>query len=67
MDSYHFLFKFLIVGDASVGKSCLLSQYIDKKFKEDYNLTIGVEFGAKAINIADKIIKLQVWDTAGVQ
>ena len=35
------------------------------KFTGEYNLTVGVEFGAKKININGEIVKLQIWDTAG--
>ncbi|EGR31311.1 rab2 gtpase, putative, partial [Ichthyophthirius multifiliis] len=48
-----------------VGKSCVLSQFIDKKFKEKHDVTIGVEFGARMINVQNKNIKIQIWDTAG--
>eukprot|EP00435_Cladocopium_sp_Y103_P047622 s1301_g14.t1 len=37
----------------------------DKRFRTDHDLTIGVEFGARLINIDNKQIKLQIWDTAG--
>lgn len=30
-----------------------------------HDLTIGVEFGARMVEINDKQIKLQIWDTAG--
>lgn len=46
MDQYHFLFKYIIVGDTSVGKSCILLNYTEKKFNEDHETTIGVEFGS---------------------
>eukprot|EP00798_Chlamydomonas_sp_ICE-L_P021017 gene21017-27882_t len=48
-----------------VGKSCLLLQFTDKRFQPVHDLTIGVEFGARMINIDNKQIKLQIWDTAG--
>jgi Ras-related protein Rab-2A len=48
---------------AGAGKSCLLLQFTDKRFHAGYDLTIGVEFGAKLIRIAGKRIKLQIWDT----
>ncbi|PIK44555.1 putative ras-related protein [Apostichopus japonicus] len=48
-----------------VGKSCLLLQFTDKRFQPVHDLTIGVEFGARMINIDGKQIKLQIWDTAG--
>lgn len=65
MSSYSYLFKYIVIGDTSVGKSCLLLQFLEKKFKFDHDTTIGVEFGSKIINVKDKQIKLQIWDTAG--
>merc|ERR1712187_446383 len=65
MGSYSYLFKYIIIGDTGVGKSCLLLQFTDKRFRSDHDLTIGVEFGARLINIDNKQIKLQIWDTAG--
>ncbi|MCO5564064.1 hypothetical protein L7F22_017720 [Adiantum nelumboides] len=63
--SYQYLFKYIIIGDTGVGKSCLLLQFTDKRFQPVHDLTIGVEFGARMINIAGKPVKLQIWDTAG--
>jgi Ras family len=51
--------------DTGVGKSCLLLQFTDKRFQPLHDLTIGVEFGARMINIDSRQIKLQIWDTAG--
>ena len=63
--SYSYLFKYIIIGDTGVGKSCLLLQFTDKRFQPVHDLTIGVEFGARMINIGEKQVKLQIWDTAG--
>nr|CAD7409460.1 unnamed protein product [Timema poppensis] len=60
-----FLFKFLVIGSAGSGKSCLLHQFIESKFKDDSSHTIGVEFGSKIVNVGGKSVKLQIWDTAG--
>ena len=49
----------------AVGKSCILLQFTDNKFRNQHELTIGVEFGAKTIEINGKLIKIQIWDTAG--
>lgn len=46
-----------------VGKSCLLLQFIDRRFRQKHEVTIGVEFGAKMITVGDTNIKLQIWDT----
>ena len=63
MATFHYLFKFIIIGDSAVGKSCLLLQFTDRRFKNDHDLTIGVEFGARIVTINDKSVKLQIWDT----
>jgi len=63
--SYAYLFKYIIIGDTGVGKSCLLLQFTDKRFQPVHDLTIGVEFGTRRITIDSKAIKLQIWDTAG--
>ena len=49
MSSYSYVFKYIIVGDSSVGKSCLLLQFTDKRFKAAHDLTIGVEFGSRTV------------------
>ncbi|CAF1411717.1 unnamed protein product [Adineta ricciae] len=64
-EAYEYLFKFLIIGSASTGKSCILHQFLENKFKEDITHTIGAEFGSKVINVNQKNVKLQIWDTAG--
>ena len=63
--SFNYLFKYIIIGDASVGKSNILLKYAHNQFKPEYQLTIGVEFGAKNIEIQNKIYRIQIWDTAG--
>jgi len=65
MSDYNYLFKYIIVGDAGVGKSCLLLQFTDKRFRSEHDMTIGVEFGHRVCQIDDQRIKLQIWDTAG--
>ena len=61
--STQFLFKIIVVGNANVGKSCILSKYTKNEYKVDYNVTIGVEFSSKHIKINDTSVKLQIWDT----
>ena len=63
--NFHYLLKYIIIGDASVGKSNILLKYAHNQFKAEYQLKIGVEFGAKNIKIKDKIYRIQIWDTAG--
>ena len=48
-----------------MGKSCLLLQFTDKRFQPVHDLTIGVEFGSRTVNVNGQQVKLQIWDTAG--
>ena len=64
-NNYDHLFRYIIVGDMAVGKSCILLQFTDNKFRHQHELTIGVEFGGKTIEIGNKNVKIQIWDTAG--
>lgn len=63
--NFNYLLKFIIIGDPSVGKSNIVLKYANNKFTDDYQATIGVEFGAKNIEINKKSIRIQIWDTAG--
>ena len=63
--NYDYLLKYIIIGDAAVGKSNLLLRFAQNDFKTEYQLTIGVEFGAKNLDISNKKFRLQIWDTAG--
>jgi len=60
-----YIFKYIVIGDSGVGKSCLLLQFTDKRFHPHHDLTIGVEFGTRTVEIDNQQVKLQVWDTAG--
>ena len=50
---------------AAVGKTSLILRYVKDKFSESYNVTVGVEFMVKKIEVNNKTIALQLWDTAG--
>jgi small GTP-binding protein len=58
------LYKVIIIGASGVGKTNLLSRWLDNKFG-DKSATINVEFAVKAFKVQDKFIKVQLWDTAG--
>ena len=59
-------YKIILIGDVSVGKTNLLTQYVDGKFTEKINNTIGIEFKNKIIKIKNgRKIRLQIWDTCG--
>lgn len=64
-NKYDYLIKFVIIGDTNTGKSCLLQRFVDDTYTNDFISTIGIDFKVKTINIDDKIIKVQMWDTSG--
>jgi small GTP-binding protein len=59
------LLKLLLIGESSVGKSCLLLRYADNRFQEGYFTTIGIDFKVRSVTIENTKVRLQIWDTAG--
>ncbi|MFX1374823.1 MAG: Rab family GTPase [Promethearchaeota archaeon] len=61
----NYLFKILITGNASVGKTSLLRRYVDGFFDDSTIMTVGVDFFIKEINFDDVHCTLQLWDLGG--
>ena len=57
--------KITLLGNPGVGKTCIISKYIDDTFEENEESTIGANFMEKVIKRGDKEILLNIWDTAG--
>lgn len=64
-EEYNYLFKIVVIGDSGVGKTNLVSKFIDNSFHLDEKPTIGVEFSSKTVHINSQDIRCQIWDTAG--
>ena len=66
---FDYIFKYIIIGNSGVGKSCIVNRFIQDEYSDEIESTIGVEFGAKVIklDVEGKLapVKLQIWDTAG--
>ena len=75
---YDYLFKLLLIGNSSVGKSSLLFRFVENTWDENFVPTIGVDFVSyinykfniniqklKTLEVNGKKVKLQIWDTAG--
>ncbi|KUF96916.1 Transcription initiation factor TFIID subunit 11 [Phytophthora nicotianae] len=58
------LLKLIILGDSGVGKTSLMNQYVNQKFSNQYKATIGADFLTKEIMLDDKLVTMQIWDTA---
>jgi len=65
MEDYKYLFKVVLVGNAGVGKTCLVRKFTQGIFPPGQSATIGVDFMIKTVKVGDDKIKLQIWDTAG--
>ncbi len=59
--------KAIVVGDAGVGKTCILKRLADSEFHENEKPTIGVDFMIRTFDAtkSGRAFKLQCWDTAG--
>ncbi|KAJ7112541.1 P-loop containing nucleoside triphosphate hydrolase protein [Mycena epipterygia] len=65
--AWHYVLKFIITGDAAVGKSSLLVRLTDQRFLANPDPTLSVEFGSNLITLPDAegtVVKLQCWHTA---
>ena len=65
MDDIQYLFKIILIGDSSVGKTNLLTRFVKNEFNSNSKPTIGVDFFSKTLQVDKKWIKAQIWDTAG--
>ncbi len=67
MSSQSYGAKIVIIGDYSVGKSTLIANFVEKKFRESYIPTIGVQISKRSYEIDGALVDLMIWDLAGQQ
>ena len=65
--TYNLQFKTIVVGNAGVGKTCLIRRLTKNDFNGLHTLTIGVELDFKTLQVDGQEIRLQLWDTAGME
>jgi small GTP-binding protein len=65
INEFDYSYKIIIIGDSSVGKSCLTIRAAQNIFLNDYKPTVGFEICNLNLKIKEKNIKLQIWDTCG--
>ena len=66
-EEYSVLYKITLIGPSYAGKTGILNRYLNNNFSENTKATVGVELLSKIIQKDKDIIKLQIWDTAGVE
>lgn len=57
--------KIVVVGEASVGKTSIIVRFCKGFFNPEYISTIGVNFFVQDVELGDRVLRLQIWDTAG--
>ena len=57
--------KIVVIGDAGVGKTCLMQRYMTGNFSADYRTTVGADFLSTKLKVDEVTYNLQIWDTAG--
>ncbi|XP_074642522.1 ras-related protein Rab-5A-like [Tubulanus polymorphus] len=57
-------FRLVLLGEAAVGKTSIVIQLTDKRFKQ-IDPTIGAAYSSHAVTIEDCTYKYEIWDTAG--
>jgi len=57
--------KIISMGNAEVGKSCLIKRYCEKRFVSKYMTTIGIDFGVTKVRVKDRDLKINIFDMAG--
>uniref|UniRef100_A0A914BZ26 Uncharacterized protein n=1 Tax=Acrobeloides nanus TaxID=290746 RepID=A0A914BZ26_9BILA len=65
--SYNYLFKIVVLGDHNCGKSCILLRFAENSFRNDHISTLGVDFKLKTIKLGRDKVRLELWDTAGME
>lgn len=65
VEYYDFKLKIILIGSTDVGKSSILSRFINDDFLISQNQTIGIDIAMSMMNIHNYTVKLQIWDTAG--
>uniref|UniRef100_A0A8C6TIV7 Calcium release activated channel regulator 2Ab n=1 Tax=Neogobius melanostomus TaxID=47308 RepID=A0A8C6TIV7_9GOBI len=59
------LFKVVLVGNSSVGKTSLLCSFCEGRFHPTTTATVGIDYSVKTLTLDNMQIAMQLWDTAG--
>ena len=58
-------FKLVLLGESAVGKSSMALRFVNGRFSEFQENTIGAAYLTKTVEIDDDAVKFEIWDTAG--
>ena len=57
--------KVVLLGQAGVGKTCIITKFITGEFNPDQMTSLSAQYISKQMTFNDKVIKFDIWDTAG--
>ena len=57
-ETFDYLFKVVLIGDADVGKTCVVQRFKSGTYVEKHASTIGVDFTMKTLQIDGKLVKV---------
>ncbi|GKT36286.1 Small GTPase like protein [Aduncisulcus paluster] len=58
-------YKLVFLGQGSAGKTSIINRFIYSRFDVLYHPTLGLDFLSKSVYLEDRVVNLQIWDTAG--
>ena len=59
-EAFDYLFKVVLIGDADVGKTCVVQRFKSGTYVEKHASTIGVDFTMKTLQIDGKLVKVSL-------
>lgn len=59
-EGFDYLFKIVLIGDAGVGKTCIVQRFKTGMFTERHGSTIGVDFTMKTLVLDGKKVKVLI-------
>ena len=59
------ILKLVVLGDTTVGKTCVVTREVTNSYNEKGMPTLGASFHSKSIRVNDRNVMMQIWDTAG--
>ena len=58
---FDLFFKFLLIGDSGVGKTCILFRFAENAFNPSFIHTIGIDFKIKTLEIGKFSFRIKLY------
>jgi len=65
MSQQSYVAKVLVVGDNNSGKTSVIRRYVSKTFSASQNVTVGIDYATKYVEVGSQKLQLVFWDIAG--